>query len=93
MIKGVNIGEFNGNRQYGLKGSVAIRPMKHHPWRRYVKDFENISFNNPDSNKKRRGTSNFQQLMTAMDEINDKGLWSEHVCSINTFNTRQKPYY
>lgn len=52
MIKGVNIGEFNGNRQYTLQGNIAIRPMKRHLWRIYAKDFENISFDNPDSKKR-----------------------------------------
>ena len=78
MIRGVHVGDFKGNRQYSFKGNSAFRPLKYHNLRRYLKDIDTIEFTNPDSNKKQKGTgtSNFKELVNAMDEVNEKGMWS-----------------
>ena len=68
MIKGVQVKEYRGkiiinldNRQYSFQKNFVARVLKHHNFRRYLKNYEELEFVNPDSNRKKRGLiSNFK---------------------------------
>lgn len=78
MIKGVHIKEYQGNRQYSLKANHKVTVLKQHSLRKYIKDIDNISFTNPDSNNKPKRTNitNFKDLNNSMDEVSKSGTWS-----------------
>lgn len=46
--------------------------------RKYIKDIENITFSNPDSNNKPKRTAitTIKDLNNAMDEVSKSGTWS-----------------
>lgn len=71
MIKGVQVKEYNGTRQYSLKTTSRITVLKQHSLRKYIKDLQAITFSNPDSNKKvqqrRTGITTILDLNNAMD--------------------------
>jgi len=70
MVKGVQVKEYHGTRQYALRNNYRITVLKQHSLRKYIKDLQAISFSNPDSNKKaqrRTGITTIQELNSAMD--------------------------
>lgn len=95
LIKGVMVKEYQGNRQYSLKANFKATVQKQHQLRRYVKDFEQMAFTNPDSNNKPKRTSitNFRDLNNAMDEVAQAGTWSEVVCFLTAIRISAKNYY
>lgn len=38
-----------GNRQYSLKTNYMARIIKHHNYRKFIKEFDHMTFANPDS--------------------------------------------
>jgi replication factor A1 len=94
MIKGIQVKEYQGTRQYSLRFNNRITILKQHPLRKYIKDMPSISFTNPDSNKKPRRTaiSTLHELNSAMDEVTSSGTWSEAVCFLTSMRFG-KSYY
>jgi hypothetical protein len=79
MIKGVQVKEYQGARQYSLRANSRATVLKQHPLRKFIKDLTVIPFTNPDSARKttrRPAIACLADLNNAMDEVSPAGTWS-----------------
>ena len=47
VIKGLQVGEYRGNKNFSLRKNHQIRVLKQHHYRKYIKDLDGMSFDHP----------------------------------------------
>ena len=84
-LKGVEVDEFQGNKQY--KGSMLFiaRSLPNHPLSRHVGRIKDMEFTSINSNQKMQKNliDNFSDLKTRSEELQEGStLWSDVFCSL-----------
>ncbi len=67
MIRGLQINDFQGNKQYALKINFAYRQLKQHNLRKYIREMDSMNFINPNSNQKTSKKSTINNFMDLND--------------------------
>lgn len=96
MIRSIEVGEYNSNKQYKLKNQFQIRIMKQHGLRKYIKDMDTIKFDHLGSNQKNNKTQihSFHDVLNTMeDDQNKSGIWSEVICYFSSIRYNTKNCY
>lgn len=69
---GIKISSYKGTKQYSYNSmGFFARPLKHHVYRKYLRDLAQMDFKNvsPNSNSKEPDSYNFHDLLRKVDSI------------------------
>ena len=72
------------------------RPLKHHVYRKYIRQLSQIDFKNlsPNSTSKEPDAYNFHDLLRKGDKISDQQiLWTVQICYVNNIKGSGKATY
>ena len=95
MIKGLQVGEYRGNKNFSLRKNHQIRVLKQHHYRKYIKDLDGMSFDHPLGQQQSGQTtlSNFLELQLAVDQAGNNSVWAECICYFSNISTNSTNFY
>ncbi len=91
MLKGVQVSEYRGQKQYGTTLKFDSRTLKQHTMRKYLREFDNMDFTNLSGNTNadfKDAHYDCQTLVERMEELdNGETLWTELICTVFAIRT------